>query len=1035
MKFRYILFVTVLFATIQLSAQQKYSKVRIYANKQELVKIQDLGIDLCNISGKQGVFIDTEMSEYEINKLSENNIKYDVLIKDMSKFYRERYAESVLKNKNSLKGINYVTPVHFNYGSMGGFLTLDEVYAELDEMTNLYPNLISAKYTIGNTQTIEGRNIYAIKISDNPSVNEDEPEVLYTSLIHAREPESMQQLIWYMWYLLENYGTNDEITYLVNNLEMYFIPVVNPDGYEYNHTTDPNGGGMWRKNKRDNNNNGSFSEYDDGVDLNRNFGYQWGYDNSGSSSSPSSETYRGSSAFSEPTTQNIRDFTNQHNFLLAHNHHTYSDLILFPWGYETIHTPDDAIFRNYAQLMASENGYEIGQSWEILYSVNGDANDWMYGEQSSKPKIFAYTQETGSSSDGFWPSQSRIIPLCEESYLSNLYLARFATPYAEFTDNSPEYISRTGYLKFNLKRMGLSGTGNYTVTIVPDNSVFQTLDNPKNFVLSDVLSSHSDSMAYVLSNNIQYGDEFSYTVTVSQGTYSLSKVFTKSYYETEIIIEDPGDDINNWTTSDWSVTAENYHSASNSITDSEGGNYNNNVSSSIILTNQIDLTGIENPKLTFWAKWNIENNWDYVQFFISTNNGSGWSPVTTDNTEPGEGSFQPNGEPVYDGSSTWVQENIDLSSYIGQSVKFKFEIHSDGSVTEDGFYFDDFTISSTLSSPVSASVIAEAGCGENSGKVTVYSTMSGTQTFYLRDDTGNPISDWTGDATYYIFENLADGIYRGQVEKDSEMSPLSESVELIHVSDVPVAPSYVEASNTEVCAGSSVTLSYTGGLGSVFNWYTVSCGDVAVGTGNNFIINPTNETTYFGRWENVCGVSDCEQITIFILPETNINSQPQNINANEGDNISFSVTAEGDNLSYQWQKNSNDISGANEAIYSVNNIQMSDAGNYSVIVNGTCGNVSSNTAVLDVSSSVRTISGNIISVFPNPSKGSFNIRFPEDIKEAKIKITDISGKTIYYNSINNVNQFDIKLNNISKGLYFLEIVTKSNNYIRKIIIE
>jgi len=164
--------------------------------------------------------------------------------------------------------------------------------AELDEMTNLYPNLISAKYTIGNTQTIEGRDVYAIKISDNPGINEDEPEVLYTALIHAREPAAMQQLIWYMWYLLENYGTNDEITYLVDNLEMYFVPVVNPDGYEYNHSTDPNGGGMWRKNKRDNN-GGGFSEYNDGVDLNRNFGYNWGYDDSGSSPDPTSQTYRG----------------------------------------------------------------------------------------------------------------------------------------------------------------------------------------------------------------------------------------------------------------------------------------------------------------------------------------------------------------------------------------------------------------------------------------------------------------------------------------------------------------------------------------------------------------------------------------------------------------------------------------------------------------------------------------------------------------------------------------------------------------------
>ncbi len=1034
MKYKKFILAILIFGSFQLFAQQKYSKVRIFANKQELTEIQKSGIDLENISGKPGTFIDIELSDTEIKKLSDKGIKFDILIKDMSAYYQKRYAESVLKNKNSLKGINYVTPVHFNYGSMGGFLTLDEVMAELDEMTSLYPNLITAKFTIGSTQTIEGRDIYAIKISDNPNVNEDEPEVLYTALIHAREPESMQQLIWYMWYLLENYGTDDEITYLVDNLQMYFIPVVNPDGYEYNHQTDPNGGGMWRKNKRDNDNNGTFSESNDGVDLNRNFAYKWAYDNSGSSSDPGSQTYRGASAFSEPTVQNIRDFTNQHNFMLAHNHHTYSDLILFPWGYETIHTPDDSIFRNYAQLMASENGYEIGQAWEILYSVNGDANDWMYGEQTSKPKIFAYTQETGSSSDGFWPSQSRIIPLCEESYLSNLYLARFATPYAEFSDNSPNYIPRTGYLKYNIKRMGLSGNGNYTVTVMPDNSVFSSLGNPQSVILPETLAEKDDSISYTLNNTIQYGDGFSYTITVSQGSYSLSKTFTKSYYETETVFDDSGDDLNNWTTSGWSVTSEDYHSASNSITDSEGGNYGDNVNSAITLTNQIDLTDVENPNLTFWAKWNIESNWDYVQLLISTNNGSSWTPVETENTEPGEGSFQPNGEPVYDGANSWVQETVDLSSYIGQSVKFKFELHSDGSVNEDGFYFDDFKIIKT-SSALASSVIAQAGCGNNSGKVTVYSTQSGNQTFYLRDDAGNPVDDWTGDTTFHIFENLADGIYRGQIEKNSEMSSLSESAELINVTENPTAPEFVNASEPEICSGESTTLTYTGGNGEVFTWYTGLCGDVAIGNGNNFIINPTEETTYYGRWENVCGNSSCEQVTVTISAETEITNQPDNVNANIGDNVTFSVEAEGDNLSYQWQKNSNIISGANEASYSINNVQLSDAGNYSVVVSGICGNISSNPAVLDVSSSVKTVSGNEISIFPNPSKGIFTISFSKEINNAKIKIVNITGKTVYARTLNYVRKFDINLNAVSKGLYFLEIRTKTTDYLRKIIIE
>ena len=115
-----------------------------------------------------------------------------------------------------------------------------------------------------------------MKISDNPNTDEPEPEVLYTALHHAREPESLSQLIYYMWYVLENYATDPEVQALVDNTEMYFAPCINPDGYLYNEQTDPNGGGLWRKNRRDNL-DGEF-----GVDLNRNYDFSWGYDDTGS---------------------------------------------------------------------------------------------------------------------------------------------------------------------------------------------------------------------------------------------------------------------------------------------------------------------------------------------------------------------------------------------------------------------------------------------------------------------------------------------------------------------------------------------------------------------------------------------------------------------------------------------------------------------------------------------------------------------------------------------------------------------------------
>jgi murein tripeptide amidase MpaA len=92
-----------------------------------------------------------------------------------------------------------------------------------------YPNIVTQKFSVG--LSIENRPIYAVKISDNPTINESEPQVHMNSLIHAREPQAMMTIMYYMYYLLENYGTDPEVTYLVNNREIYFIPCINPDGY------------------------------------------------------------------------------------------------------------------------------------------------------------------------------------------------------------------------------------------------------------------------------------------------------------------------------------------------------------------------------------------------------------------------------------------------------------------------------------------------------------------------------------------------------------------------------------------------------------------------------------------------------------------------------------------------------------------------------------------------------------------------------------------------------------------------------------
>ena len=266
--------ITLLFLLIfgaSLFSQTQYSKVRIDLQQVELSNLALLGIDINEGILKKGAYFETDLSEYEIRKLAVNGISSEIIIKDVADYYSQRaLAEKDLKISRDTDE-EWTVPENWEYGSMGGFYTLDQVYAELDSMYVKYPNIITQHQPISiDTLTHDGRMQYWIKISDNPGTDEDEPEVLYTGVHHAREPMSVQQTIFFMWYLLENYDSDEEIQRIVDNTELYFVPVINPDGYAYNESTNPNGGGMWRKNRRDNG-DGSY-----GVDPNRNYGYFWG---------------------------------------------------------------------------------------------------------------------------------------------------------------------------------------------------------------------------------------------------------------------------------------------------------------------------------------------------------------------------------------------------------------------------------------------------------------------------------------------------------------------------------------------------------------------------------------------------------------------------------------------------------------------------------------------------------------------------------------------------------------------------------------
>ncbi len=427
--------------------QPVYKDVKVYITAaSDIEKLQEAGMGLDHIKLRPGYFR-AVLDSRQMEILRSSGLRYEVLVENLAAAIRQRpqlspsqrkALEREMQKKYNITG--------FEFGSLNGYYTFNEVVAELDSMRLMYPNLVSEKQSIG--QSFEGRDIWMVRISDNPDVDEGEPEILYTALHHAREPQSMATVMYFMYYLLEAYNDpahpdHDWVVFLVNNRELYFVPVVNPDGYVYVEQVDL----YWRKNRR-NNGNGTY-----GVDLNRNYGYQWGFDNVGSSPDPGSQTYRGTAPFSEPETQVMRDFCNAHNFQLALNYHSYSDLLIYPWGYINQLTPDADIFLALAIDMTQFNGYTYGNAPSLLYPVNGEANDWMYGEQTTKDKIFGMTPEVGSGSDGFWPPLNRIFPLAQENVYPNLVLAQgdgviiqpnapsHVSAYSDYTTPTAMYLS------------------------------------------------------------------------------------------------------------------------------------------------------------------------------------------------------------------------------------------------------------------------------------------------------------------------------------------------------------------------------------------------------------------------------------------------------------------------------------------------------------------------------------------------------------------------------------------------------------------
>jgi carboxypeptidase T len=332
--------------------------------------------------------------------------------------------------------------------------------------------------------SFEGRTIWAGKISDNVGTDEAEPEVLFTHHQHAREHLTVEQALYTLRMLTDEYGSNQQITDLVNSREIWMVFDMNPDGGEYDIATGSYR--SWRKNRQPN----SGSSYV-GTDLNRNWGYRWGCCG-GSSGSTSSETYRGPAAFSAPETQVVRNFVNsrvlggEQQITVAIDFHTYSELILWPYGYTYTDVPADMVPLDHqtmvamGQAMAETNGYTPQQASD-LYITDGTINDWLYGVHGILNYTFEMYPET-SAQGGFYPPDEVISAETTRNRQAILYLLTQAACPSAIVGVGCNSVA-TGFLAPAANSPVTSGSG--------DNNGYEV--NPAN--------AHADDGLFAVDNN------------------------------------------------------------------------------------------------------------------------------------------------------------------------------------------------------------------------------------------------------------------------------------------------------------------------------------------------------------------------------------------------------------------------------------------------------------------------------------------------------------------------------------------------------
>jgi hypothetical protein len=395
------------------AAQRRLVRVEV-KDRAQFERLAPLGLDIT--SSLLGSHVDAILDPGDEGRIALLGFKYEVLVDDLEAHSEASFVQD-----------------------LGDYHTYSECTAMLMSAVASFPEICRVD-SIG--KSFYNRPIWAIKISDNPGINDPtEADILFVALHHAREVATPNVLIYLMDHLLNNYGLDPHITHLVNDREIWIVPVLNPDG----HINVEQGDLWWRKNMRP----PPFGTCV-GVDINRNYGFHWGIDDIGSSPNPCAADYRGTGPFSEYETKSMRDLVlnEAHQFKVAVSYHSYGRLILFPWGYTDEPSPDHATYTVMGDSMKAYNGYRSGPGYTTIYRTNGDFDDWMYGDvvmgphqdprnpPTEKGRIFSFTFEVGTA---FKPPENMIPGIVRENLKPNLFIIEYGDdPYRVWPPGTPE---------------------------------------------------------------------------------------------------------------------------------------------------------------------------------------------------------------------------------------------------------------------------------------------------------------------------------------------------------------------------------------------------------------------------------------------------------------------------------------------------------------------------------------------------------------------------------------------------------------------